>query len=756
MTTAGALLTGLKLYLLGPFRVVVDGVDLDTSRWPRKSARLVIKLLALAPGHKMHREQLIEALSPDGNAETGLNRFHKAIHAARSALEPDLAKVALSRFIITQDTQVYLSAAALEIDVEAFERLAAQALQNHDTASLQNALALYAGDLLEEDLYEDWTALHRERLRITHQRLLGALSANLEAAGDWKILDVVQRLLAAFPADEEAHRRLMRFYTSHGQRHLALEQFRLCTESLRQHLDVVPSKSTLALHQSILDGTLPPAPPPPPSPFANPHFQSRPSRSLLLLAAGIALAALLAVWWFRPPAPARPLSLAILPLRSAPSLVPVADGLTEGLINSASRLPGLKVMARTTAFAFKNRTDGWQVGRELNVTYVISGGVVQEEGKISVSLELVDVADGSRSWGRRYSVDPKDAPSIQQLLNSELASALKLRAVAPVSRYAANLDAETYQLYLTGRQLGNERTLPSLKKSIEIYQQAIDRNPNYALAYAGLADSYGLLGFQDAPPADFYPKTREAATKALELDPGLAEAQTSLAMVSALYDWNWAAAEAQFRRAIEMNPGYVTAHHWLGVHLAAMGRFDEARAELSAAASLDPKSAIVALNVGYPDLYQRKLPEALQYFDRALALAPNLSAAHSLRSTVFDLQQKPAPAAAAWVAWLLARNMPALAETVKPAADRGDYPTVLRQTLQAFETPASNEYLSPMFAAVIAARLGDAEKAFLWLDRGFAQRCPQLVYLAVDPRYDPLRRDPRFAALLNRIGLPSR
>lgn len=773
-------MTGLKLHLLGPFRAVVDDVEIEASRIPRKTARLIVKLLALAPGHQMHREQLIEILAPDMDADAGLNRLHKAIHALRSALEPDLAKVAQSRFVLTQDTLVSL-ASGVRVDVEEFEQMTARALETNDTPSLLQAIALYTGGLLEEDLYEDWTAVHRERLRLMHQRLLGALSANYEAEGDWKTLDICQKLLAAFPADEEAHRRLMRFYANNGQRHMALEQFHQCSAALHQEMDATPEQATILLYESILEGSfskLQPRSDPssaaapvtpvkaeiaplavsvPPADGARVRFPGW----LMAFTACFAVASLAGLWYLRRPEPPAAISLAILPLRSkppSPMLDAIADGLTEGLINSTSRMSGLRVMARTTAFSFKSRTDGWQVGRELKVSYVVFGSVGQREDKIDVNLELVDVADGSRAWGRHYTVDRRDAAAIQPLLDSELTAALKAKgaSIHPSPQHPQSaLDAETYQLYLTGRQLSNQRTPASIKKSIVVYQQAIARNPKYALAFAGLADSYGLLGFQDGVPGEYYPKAHHAAAQALELDPNLAEAQTSLAMVSALYEWNWPAAEAQFRRAIEMNPGYATAHHWLGVHLAARGRFDEAKAELGKALSLDPKSAIVVTNFGYPDLYRRKYSEAQEIFQRAVALSPNLPATHHDLVTVFELQRKPAEAAREWVAFLKLYGLSGLAGRLEPLAARGDFRAVLRESWEAFAAPSPDPYLSPMIPAEIMVRLGDPDLAFRWLDRAFEQRCPQLVYLAVDPKYDPIRQDPRFAALVQRIGLHS-
>jgi TolB-like protein/Flp pilus assembly protein TadD len=451
------------------------------------------------------------------------------------------------------------------------------------------------------------------------------------------------------------------------------------------------------------------------------------------------------------------LSLAILPLHSrpaSPDLDSISDGLTEGLINSASRLPGIRVMARTTAFAFKARSDGWQVGRELKVSYVLYGSVDQNDDKLNVNVELVDVADGSRAWGRRYSVQRRDVPAIQQLIGSELAAALKVRP-NDVHPEPSTTDAEAYRLYLKGRQLWNQRTLEGLTKSIEVYRQAIARDPQYALAYAGMADSYGLIGFGYGLPTEYYPQARAAATKALELDPSLAEAETSLAMVNALYDWNWPTAEAQFRRAIDINPGYATAHHWLGVHLAAMGRFSEAKEELDKALSLDPRSPIVVLNSGYPELYQRKYEDALAIFQRALEINPAFSPAHEDLVTIFELQHKPEDAAREWNVWLRSEGRIELANRLS-AAGRGNYETALRESLQAFEAESTQRYVSPMLRADTSMRLGDRDEAFRWLGQAVEQRSPELVYLAVDPKYDPLRGDRRFAALLHQIGLDQR
>ena len=754
-------MAGLELYLLGRFRVAVDGIDVDDLRWSRKKSRVLVKLLALAPNRKLHREQLIDMLWPDADAELALNNLHKVIHAARRALEPDLAQGARSRFIQTFETQVVLATAGGTIDADEFERLASESLQTRDTGALQSALALYRGDLLEEDLYEDWTSVRRERLRLTCERILEALASNYEASNDEGAIDVLQRLLAANPANEEAHRRLMRFYAARGQRHLALDQYKACCEALAKEMNVAAEAATVKLYESLLAGE----PVARPTEVKGPGVEGAappPKHSwlpLVGLIAVISVAAALGLFYFLSKSHTPASSLAILPLRvrsTGDQLEYIAEGITDALINNASRLPGMKVMARSTVFAYKGRTDPRDVGREMKVSHVLSGRLDQQGDMITVGVELVDVSDGSRVWARLYSAPTKDIAGIQQLLNSELATALKVNLTEGERRQQSRPttgDSEAYRLYLTGRHFWNQRTTSGFNKSVEYYLQAIARDPNYALAYAGLADSYGLLGFQSGLPADYFPKARDAAIKALQLDESLAEAQTSLAMVSALYEWNWAAAEAQFRRAIELNPGYATAHHWFGIHLCAMGRFAEAQRELDKALSLDPLSPIVNLNVGYPSLYQRRYEQVLEIFGHALELNAEFPPAHEDRMTVFELLGRTADAGREAVAWLKADGPPGLSQAVEESFNKGDYQGGLRDWLRAYENGSVTGYVSPVKLAVLALRQEDTDKAFLYFDRAVDQRSPQLVYIGVDPKYDRIRKDRRFGLLLKRIGL---
>ncbi len=761
----------LVIHLLGHFEIEVDGAQVDEQRWSRKKAKVLLKVLALAPNRKMQREQLLSILWPEMETEAAINNLHKVIHAARRALEPEMTPAA-SRFLITKDQFVALADETVWIDADEFERLAAEAVKSGSSDLLKRAMELYRGDLLEEDLYEDWATMRRERLRLLYQRVLEKLSANLEAVRDEHAIDILNRLLAMNIANEEAHRRLMRMYSAMGQRHLALQQYRICADALNKELDVLPEPATTQLYESLLVGAATAEPAPvahkeaavAPVEAAAPPAQ-RPAWILWLLAASAVVALAYFIAEYTPlfqHKPAQIPSLAILPLRRESDkgqLDAMADGITEELINSISRMAGIRVMARATVFAYKGRLDAREIGRELKVSTVLSGFLRQEGDMTSIGVELIDIEDGARLWARKYSVTMQNLASLQRLLATELAAALERKltgrqAVQPVRKVTD--DAAAYRLYLTGRSYANQRTSPGIRKSLEYYQQAIGRDPAYGLAYAGLADSYGLLGWEDGLPADYYSKARAAAEKALELDPSLAEAQTSLAMVSALYDWNWPVAEAQFRRAIELNSGYATAHHWYGVHLGAMGRFEESRRELTAARDLDPLSPIVNLNLGYPAYYERQFPQALAIYRQVLALNQNFAPAHEDSMIVSSLMGDTAAATSEAIQFLRYSGQTELADLVERASGQGGLEAALKVWLGAVEKRAGVEYVSPMIPARLAATLRDREKCLLWLDRAWQQRSPQLVYLAVDPVYDSLRAEGRFQQLLKRIGLPSR
>jgi non-specific serine/threonine protein kinase len=337
-------------------------------------------------------------------------------------------------------------------------------------------------------------------------------------------------------------------------------------------------------------------------------------------------------------------SIAVLPFANAngdPDTEYLSDGITESLINSLSQLPSLRVMSRNSVFRYKGRqTDAQAAGHELGVRAVLTGRVVQRGDNLSISTELVDARDNSHLWGEQYNRRLADLLSLQEDISKDVTEKLRLRLTGEdqkrlTKRYTQNTEA--YQLYLRGRYEWNKRTQDSVKKSIEYFNQAIEKDPNYALAYAGLADVYNVAaGYLDLSPKEIFPRARAAATKAVEVDDTLAEAHSALAMVKA-HDWDWAGAEREFQRAIQLNPGYATAHYFYGyADLCPMGRFEEAIAELKIAVELDPFSGIINTNLGGTLYYARKYDEAIAQCRKTLEIDPNFALAHVALAGVYE------------------------------------------------------------------------------------------------------------------------
>ena len=745
----------LDIRLLGPFRVSVAGEPVDESRWVRKKARTLVKLLALEPNRELLRDVLIERLWPELDPEQGLNSFHKTLHAARRALEPELRSGAASSFLLTQDQKISLRAPdELFIDADEFERRARAALASNAPGDYSAALELYAGELLAEDRYEDWASVRRDKLAGLHQELLLRYAALQETHGALELLEQATR---AVPGNENAHRQLMRLHALAGNRHLALVQYRQCAEALKRDLDAEPEAATQRLYEEIQAGLIGPSDAAPAASVAAPASAPASARHRWILPAALAaLAAVLAAGWYSTRTGDRIESLAVLPLTSDQGgpMDYLADGLTEGLINSLSQIRPLRVMARSTVFTYKGKAiDPREAGRAIGVRAVLTGHVSQRERNLAVSIELVDTRDGAQIWGAQYTFEPTGLSAAQSRLASEVAAALSLKPRGADFAHVSTRDPRAYDYYLRGRWHWNQRTAPGHQKAVEYFEQAIALDPGYALAYAGLADSYGLLGWQSAPPRAYLPKARSMALKALALDDKLAEGHTSLGMIKALYDWDWRGAEAEFRRAIELNPGYATAHHWLAVHLNGQGRHDEARVEFARALELDPLSRIINVNAGYPDHYQGKLDLAMKAYRRALDLDPSFGAAHSDLALALEQAGREADAAAEVARYLAGAGDAALTERFRQAARAKGYRAGLQVWLDALLERANASYVSPMEIAKLYVRLGNAAKSFEWLDRAFDERSAPLVYLKTDPIYLPLRQDPRYGALLARLGL---
>ncbi len=458
-------------------------------------------------------------------------------------------------------------------------------------------------------------------------------------------------------------------------------------------------------------------------------------------------------------------SVAILPLTNAsadPDAEYLSDGITESIIDSLSQLPKLRVMAWSTVFRFKGRDVNPQmIGRDLNVRAVLTGRVVQRGDTLVIGAELVDVANGWQLWGAHYNRRLADIFAVQEEIATEISEKLRLRLSGEekkrlTKRYTENVEA--YQAYLRGRYCWSKRTEEEFKKAIKYFEQAIEKDPAYALAYAGLADTYTLLGIAEygvLPPRDAMPRAKAAALKALEIDHMLAEAQTSLAHLLAFYDWEWADAERQFRRSIELNPGYPLAHHWYALYLAAMGRLSEALAEEKRAQELEPLSLIISKNVGTILHYARQYDQAIQQYRKTLELDRDFARAHFYLGLTYQQTSTFEEAIAEFQKALLLSGgstviLAALGGTYAASGRRDEAMKILDELYER----SRRQYVSALNMAIVHVSLGHKDQAFEWLEKAYEERSSWLVSLNVEPIFDSLRSEPRFADLVRRVGLP--
>jgi serine/threonine-protein kinase len=456
-------------------------------------------------------------------------------------------------------------------------------------------------------------------------------------------------------------------------------------------------------------------------------------------------------------------SLAVLPFANAsrdPSTEYLSDGITESLINSLSQLPQLRVMARTTVFRYKGQqADPQKLGHDLNVRAVLTGKVSQRGETLIVQADLVDTADGSQLWGEQYNRKLADILAVQEEISKEISEKLRLKLTGEQKIRLAKQhtgNTEAYQLYLMGRYYWAKVTEEGDKKAIDYFNQAIEKDPNYALAYAGIADAYYGLSNLHLPPREAMPKAKQAAIKALELDETLAEAHTSLALVKTFFEWEWPAAESEFRRAIELNPGYATAHEWYGWYLALMGRHNESRAALKRAEQLDPLSLSISWSRGLSFYLARQYDAAIEQLGRTLEMDPNLGVAHMILGACYLEQKMYKQAIAEEQKARLVDDSPtilaALGIFYAVSGNKGEAEKVLAQ-LKELRRLSKGRFVPSAETAIIYAALGKKDEAFEWLDRAYEDRSERLSWLKVDPEIDSLRSDPRFAELMRRMRL---
>jgi serine/threonine protein kinase/TolB-like protein/Flp pilus assembly protein TadD len=454
-------------------------------------------------------------------------------------------------------------------------------------------------------------------------------------------------------------------------------------------------------------------------------------------------------------------SIAVLPFANAandPNLDYQADGLTEELINSLTQAPNLKVMARATVFRYKGRAlDPQEIGKELGVRAVLMGRVVRNGDRASVQADLVDTKDGSQLWGRQYNRTLAELQTIEEEIVQQVVSKLLLSG-ADQKRLAKRhtVNPQAYDLYLQGRRALSELTLERVRQSMVYFQQAIARDPNYAAAYAGLADSYSYLGIMEmAAPKDVMPNAKEAALKALELDNETAEAYTSLGIVQALYEWDWAGSGKRFQRAVELNPGGAYDQHWYGHYLEMIGQWQDAQNQMQKALALDPLNPMYGEDLGYDFFINRRYDQAVEQLRQVVELDPEDPIAHAFLALALEAKGLRSES--------LAENERArqysggatwVTGTIGGIYCRGGKRAEARKMLAELKTLGKQRYVSPLQPAVIHLALGEPEEGFRLLNSAAEERSVNLQYDVTDPTFDLVRRDPRLVSLRKKLGLP--
>ena len=464
-----------------------------------------------------------------------------------------------------------------------------------------------------------------------------------------------------------------------------------------------------------------------------------------------------------PPSPEHQ-SIAVLPftnMSSDPDNEFLADGITEEIINALAQIEDLRVVARTSAFSFKGKhVDLRTVGERLNVTTVLEGSVRKSGNRLRIMAQLINVADGYHIWSERCDRELQDIFEVQDEIAKTIVDRLKVTLGAerqkPLVR-AGTRNLEAYQLYLKGRFHWNKRTPDGMQRAIEYFREAIEKDPAYALADAGLADTYNLASFLGVfPPREVMPKAKAAAAKALELDDGLAEAHVSLGYASFTYDWDWTAAGRHFGQALAMNPSYARGHAFYPLYLSALGRFEEAVAVAQNALDLDPASPAASHVLAVQLYLARRFDQAIQQCHKTLEMDQNYPVSYGVLGQSYSckgLYREALPNLDKFSA-LSRGGAASLALLGYAHARLGERSQALRM-LEDLQPASKQNFVSAFFFALVYAGLEDRDKAFMWLEKACEERFNRLAYANVEALWDPLRSDPRFAELIRRIGIPT-
>jgi TolB-like protein/Tfp pilus assembly protein PilF len=455
-------------------------------------------------------------------------------------------------------------------------------------------------------------------------------------------------------------------------------------------------------------------------------------------------------------------SIAVLPFVNAsndPNAEYFSDGMTESIINSLSQLPHTKVLARTTAFRYKNReSDLQKVGAELGVDALLTGRVSQQGDMLTIQADLIRVNDGSELWGNRYSKKMADVFVVQNEIANEISETLRLKLNSEeqqrVAKRATN-NGEAYQLYLKGRYAANTFSADQIPNAITYYNQAIAADPSYALPYAGLSEIHALMGHIVLPPNEIYPKAKLEAQKALELDDHLPEAHSAMGTIELFYDWNFAAAEKELRRAIELNPNYAPGYSQLSGYFKVKRNYQEEIAQAKRGRDLDPLSPFANMELGEAYYHARQYDQAINQITQTFQMDPHLVGfAYHVRARAYEQKKMYAEALADSQKWADAfPDDPQAMASIGRIYGRMGNRAEAQKMLDKMQNISKHRYVSPYWTALIYVGLGDKDEAFRQLEKAFDDRYFLMIWIDSDPLFDNIRSDKRFSDLVKRIGL---
>jgi len=456
-------------------------------------------------------------------------------------------------------------------------------------------------------------------------------------------------------------------------------------------------------------------------------------------------------------------SVAVLPFANDsadPDAEYLSDGITETLINNLSQISNLRVVARSTVFRYKGKeADPQKAGSDLHVRAVVSGRLLQHGSTLIVRVELMDVATGAQLWGGQFNRQAEDVFLLQSDLSREISEKLQLQLTGDqkqrlTKRYTE--DAEAYRLYLKGRYHWNKRNPEGLQKAVECFRQALDKDPAYSLAYAGLADTYPYLSFfHVVPPRVAMPKAKTAAAKALEIDDHLAEAHVSLGYVSFTYDGDWPTAGKHFEQALALNPAYTGAHTFYAFYLSSLGQSEGALAVAKRALDRDPASPAVSHSLAVQLYLARQFDQAIEQAHNTLEMDAHFAISYQVLGEAYLSKRMYREGLLALERFSVLSRSSATSRALLgySHARLGEHSAALR-LIEELDAASQHGFVPALLFALVYAGLDDQDQAFSWLEKAYEERFYRLAYLKVEPLWDPLRSDPRFADLLRRVGIP--